>query len=310
MKFSTFESILENCLSLYNKANEQDEKLSEAFGSDTVVMTDWWSKYIEDNIAALEKEFNDHGAIEWLFWESMTTKEYLTFEENGIIYIGNPKNIWLDLNGMLDEKYGDVLSDEDSEPSEQSEPSEPSEPSVLSYSEEKEEEYDNDKDSEDNNYSLKLIAFLKMQVEISSKDLLNLPRKMDEFFENSLLDDEISPDNFKQILDKEYPKFEFEAKNKHKLDNIVSNLNAVLSQFIHEPITDNILKNIEFEVLNVFNNLKELNKIFNFKIINASKVPFKENIQCIVKWEWSDLNELKKVMRIDINKEGVKIEIK
>jgi hypothetical protein len=120
MKFKTFENLLNNCKDLYDAACERDSKLQEVLGGDTAVMTDWWSKYIEDTLKTISLEFNVNpntdNSVDWLFWDSMlgydTNNGYLNFTIDGINYVGSPKNVYLDLTGMLDERLGDTVHED------------------------------------------------------------------------------------------------------------------------------------------------------------------------------------------------------
>ena len=107
MKFKTFESLLHSCVDLYNRGVEQDKKLSEAFGDFSEVSQDWWGYSIDNIIDSIELEFNDkEERVQWLFWESILNREeYLDFKIDGIVYEGSPENIWMELNGILDEKF-------------------------------------------------------------------------------------------------------------------------------------------------------------------------------------------------------------
>jgi len=117
MKFETFEILLNNCKNLYDTACDRDEKLQNVLGGDTQIMTDWWSKYIEETLKAISLEFgrnpDEDDTIDWLFWDSMCNKDgYLNIEIEEINYVGSPKNIYLMLNNMLDERLGETVHED------------------------------------------------------------------------------------------------------------------------------------------------------------------------------------------------------
>jgi len=110
MKFETFESLINECKTLLDKSHIKDKALEKALGGDTTIITE---NIIIDNILKiLAEELNDKtGSIDWLFWESINNtaindenESYSFFKIDDVKYIGNPKNIWLDLHGKLGEK--------------------------------------------------------------------------------------------------------------------------------------------------------------------------------------------------------------
>jgi len=114
MRYETFESLLLNCKELYDTACIRDKKLQEALGGDSQIMTDWWSKYIEETINIISKDAGDkHEVVDWLFWESMCNNDgYISFWEDDIEYEGSPQNVWLDLKGKLNEGFSKNIKSE------------------------------------------------------------------------------------------------------------------------------------------------------------------------------------------------------
>jgi len=112
MKYKTFESLLLNCKELYDEAVKRDKTLQDALGGDTQIMTEWWSKYIEKTIDSIQEEFGDKNeTVDWLFWESMCSSSgYMDFVIDDVTYIGNIENVWMDLTGILDERFGKSIS--------------------------------------------------------------------------------------------------------------------------------------------------------------------------------------------------------
>jgi len=114
MKYKTFESLLNTCKKLYEDGSKKDEQLTKAFGGDTTILQDWWDNSIVDILNSISNEFGldteNDNTIDWLFWDSMCgydmNNRYLSFNVDGIEYVGSPKNVYLDLNNMLDERLG------------------------------------------------------------------------------------------------------------------------------------------------------------------------------------------------------------
>ena len=106
MKLKTFEKIMNNLKEMYDEGIEYDHKLQEAFGGDTVIMTDWWSTGIEKTLDIISNDMGDTtGAIDWLFWESMlSTSSPMTFAIDDVDYEGTPENVWLEIKGKLKRK--------------------------------------------------------------------------------------------------------------------------------------------------------------------------------------------------------------
>jgi len=107
MKFKTFEALLLNCKALYEAGCAKDRRLTEAFGGDTQIMTEWWDLFISETISTISKDMGDeHEVVDWLFWESMCNNDgYVSFWEDDVEYLGSPQNVWLDLKGKLNEGY-------------------------------------------------------------------------------------------------------------------------------------------------------------------------------------------------------------
>ncbi len=103
MEQKYFEDRLFNLKSLWDSAIEHDKKLEEVFGGDSVIMTDWWSSYMEKEIKLIAEEMGDTDeVIEWLFWESMNSYEdYYSFYIDDVEFEGSPSNVWKDITNNL-----------------------------------------------------------------------------------------------------------------------------------------------------------------------------------------------------------------
>jgi len=122
MKFATFDKQITELKKFYDEACARDTKIQEALGGGTQVMTDWWSSILNGMLDAIKSEFDlpkNDDTIDWLFYDCICNDEEMTFECHGINYIGNTKNVYLSLTGMLDERLGETpLSSEELEVSE------------------------------------------------------------------------------------------------------------------------------------------------------------------------------------------------
>jgi len=117
MKYETFNNLIQNCKELYDEAVKRDKDLEKVIGGDSQIMSDWWSKYIEKTIESIEEEFGDKDStVDWLFWESICSSSgYMDFEVDGITYEGNPKNVWMELSGILDERFSKTIEEPENE---------------------------------------------------------------------------------------------------------------------------------------------------------------------------------------------------
>jgi len=329
MKFKTFESLLQNCLDLYNAGCARDKVLSDAFGGDTNIMTDWWDTFIEETLESIKAELNDDSdTIDWLFWDNMTMNnepEYQTFEVDGVEYIGNPKNIYLELTGMLDEKIGDTVHKDTSDDIKIS-----SENLVKVHDKEKIKEIDMthlvpgdnpwkssviqelDKleENEDKNISEdkttqfnKKLLLKDKQIELESIQHSDILAKEVELL--SLFNENVSVSDFEIELNKVFESLKLDSKHKDTLVDMNNKIRMVLLQFTTEPINKEIASMINFEIQKVFNNLKEFKRIFDYKVEKADiKGDF---IRIEGTWLWEDINEREKSFGINIGEE-IKIE--
>jgi len=114
MKFATFDKQITELKKFYDEACARDAKIQEALGGDTQVMTDWWSSALDGILNTIKLEFDlpkNDDTIDWLFYDCICNDEEMTFECAGINYIGNTKNVYLSLTGMLDERFGEQASE-------------------------------------------------------------------------------------------------------------------------------------------------------------------------------------------------------
>jgi len=339
MKFKTFETLLTNCKELYDEAIQKDKDLEKAFGGDSQIMTDWWSNYIENTINILEKEYNDKTeSINWLFWESMCNSDgYMDFENDGVTYEGSPKNIWLELNGMLDERfskdnyktykgmrvnpkngslytkngfnitqyiYDDVLkrhnydlnnlkpfeekifhyndcyyvlkSSKDTFILEQKsynivdEVDEVNEPNKKDIKQEL-NEIDMThivKEDEDMIYAHKLILLKDKQIQLES---IELAKRLEQSVSDDIANEKVTKEDFAKKLELNFEELLLLSKNKENINRINQNLNMVLMRFIGEPITQEIMDMIEFEIKNVLVNNVNLGIIEEYTITSITQ---------------------------------------
>jgi len=106
MKLETFVKLINETKKVYDNSIAQDKKLENALGGDSVVMTEWISEHLEENIKIIAEDMNDTEEwIDWLFWESVcSNSNYSEFEVDGVVYRGTPKNIWKLLKNKLTKK--------------------------------------------------------------------------------------------------------------------------------------------------------------------------------------------------------------
>jgi len=111
MKFRVFEKQILELKRFYDEAVLRDEKIQDALGGDTQVMTDWWGSHLDKSLDILKEEFNADGdIIDWLFFDCIcSNSEETTLTVDGIEYIGNIKNVFLILTNSLDERLGDIV---------------------------------------------------------------------------------------------------------------------------------------------------------------------------------------------------------
>jgi len=262
MKYTTFNELLVNCKELYDEAVKKDKDLEKVFGGNTQIMTEWWSKYIENSIKIIEKEYSDKTeSVDWLFWESMcNTDGYMDFEKEGVIYEGSPKNIWLDLNGILDESFSKTIPDN---------PDLEDKDSMLYdgsfITKEKEMDYITRED-EDMIYTHKLILLKNKQVLLES---VELAKRLEQSVSDDMVNIKVSKEDFVKKLENIFEKLVVLSKNKENINRINQNLNMVLMRFIGEPITQEIMDMIEFEVKNILVNNVNLGIIEEYTIIDT-----------------------------------------
>jgi len=326
MKFKTFESLLQNCIDLYNRGVEQDKKLSSAFGGDSEITQDWWGYPIDDILNSIELEFCDkEERVQWLFWESMLNmEEYADFEIDGIVYEGSPENIWMELKGILNEQFSKSIpfetnkftKEEIVEAHDEKKIKEidmthlvpgdnPWQSSVI-------QESDKDKEIESNNVpEIKTEQFKKRlllkdkQIELESKKYSEILEKKVNIL--NLFNDNIAMDTFETSLNKIFESLLLDTKHKDTLTDMNNKIRMVLLQFTTEPINEEIASMINFEIQKVFNNLKEFKNIFDYKV---EKADIKEDyIRIEGNWLWEDIGEREKLFSIDIGEE-IKIDFK
>ena len=349
MKFKTFESLLHSCVDLYNRGVEQDKKLSEAFGDFSEVSQDWWGYSIDNIIDSIELEFNDkEERVQWLFWESILNREeYLDFKIDGIVYEGSPENIWMELNGILDEKFSKSV------PVEIAESIELTKEKMINTHDEKdiketdvtnpvpgdnprlgklemEQEIDNLKNSDvpkDTVSDTKISkdAFIVKNIEedytperfdkmmlLRDKQIKLESTKYSDILEHEiinlgLLDDDNTLNTFTIELDKVFNSLLLDVKHKDNLNDMNNKIRMVLLQFTSEPINEEIASMIKFEVEKVFYNFTNLKSIFRY---NLSEARIVDN-EIIIKgtWLWEDTNEREKSFTINVGEE-IKIDFK
>jgi len=319
MRFETFKSLLQNCYDMYNTKNNNDAKLSEVFGTEINSTGNLCNTYIDNTLNIIKEDLNcTDNKISELFWDGMIENNGQDIELNGINYENNIKNIWLYLNDLLndfEDKYSypapgvtineiDVSQDfvDNNKPKFISDISVDEEMSTLSSGSsfdksEKEVELETD--------DIPLITLKKLSLYKSQLRLEN--KKLSDILENKVkyaLNSDYSIDNFNNILEVEFDTLKLDAKYSDTLNKIESHFRMVLGTFIGEPMSQNTLEMISFEVKNVLNKLKNIKSLFDYTveiIIEDEKVSGS--------WYWEDSNEKPKIFSIEIDEE-IKIEFK
>lgn len=321
MNYKTFERLLNSCKDLYEEGCARDRRMSDVLGGDTAVMTDWWDVYITNTLDALKEEFNDKDeTIDWLFWESMTNNgEYLDFTVDDVNYIGNPKNVYLELTGMLDERLGETVKTEEQNDEILNTPDVNSyeivneltkEEIVDAHDEKKINEIDvthsvdgrnpwspveNESVSTRNH---KLFLLKDKQITLESVMLSNLLKEaVDELIDN----ENISFVYFSELLNAEFESLMLDAKHKDTLKKMEMQFKMVLSQFVGEKIDEKSMSMINLEIKKILNNLKELNSIFDYDVYEPSMKDAIIRIEGT--WLWEDINERQKAFGIEIGEE-------
>jgi len=99
MKYKIFKENIENIIKLYTVLSERDQRLQDALGGDTVVLTNDVFCVIDKMTETLAREFNDtDGLIDFLIFENMLSINYSKknnrMEVDGKDYPVTPKTIW------------------------------------------------------------------------------------------------------------------------------------------------------------------------------------------------------------------------
>lgn len=335
MKYKTFEGLLQNCLDLYNTGIERDKTLEKAIGGDTQIFTDWWDTFITETINSIKYELNDKSDfVDWLFWDNMTTgceSKYQSFTVDGIEYVGNSKNIYLELTGMLDERFGktvhkDICVDELHEKDINHIVKDGSPWSKVSSPElhvEKVEVKEQDRNL-DSEYTVeqsdeieaettpeakeeaeeKVTNILKDEIKKFHKMLLLKDKQIElestvlaqllEIDVQDVLKNNCNIDEFSSELNKGFNSLMLDAKHKDTLIKMENQFRMVLINLVGPDTTD--LSMADFEVKKVLYNLKEMGSIFSYEVhTNDGKIEGT--------WEWEDINERKKSFSIEIGEE-------
>lgn len=241
MKFKTFEKLINTAKSIYEELDKKDKNLEEVFGEDSCIMSRETDVFISNILNSIELEYGiveDDNIIDWLFWENIMSNDSLDLVIDGITYDGSIKNVWLSLEGALDEK-----------------------PIKSDIKKSKEEDLDFPEDLGELN-SQKLF-YLKTKQE----ELLKLTKS--EVLSKVLFDrmkpfvyDDSSYDVFKIKLNEHME--EISNKEKRILEKLKRHLNTALLRFADEE--DINPEEVFFEVVNVFNRLKENKELIDFSI--------------------------------------------
>lgn len=119
MKFKTFKGLIEACKSMHDTAIKKDKAIEEALGGETSVMTVDYFTHIDLILNSISNEFNcTEDTLDWYFWDVVTSEcnpEELYFSIDGAKYASTMENIWMDLTGILDERFASEVETEDKE---------------------------------------------------------------------------------------------------------------------------------------------------------------------------------------------------
>jgi len=242
MKYETFENLLLNAKSLYDTAVKKDKAIEEAFGGDSLINTEWWSPFIEETISIIESEYNDKtGSVDWLFWEIICSPSNIDFTFDDAIYEGSILNIWLQLEGKLDERYSKGFveaNEQENKPKTVPELGKKNE-SVIAH---------------------KLIRLKDKQIASESTALLS----------NSVFDDSVSLESFEELLDKSYNQLKTKSDNQEIITEISGNIKIALMILRGSTINQETMNMAEFEISKVLYNHKEQGRIKDYRTIESS----------------------------------------
>jgi hypothetical protein len=96
MTEQTFIRFLDLIIYDYERNIKYDQRLTEAFGGDTTVITD--NPTLEKMVDIIQKEFDDKELVDWYVWEVLVWKskdqDYPSINVDGVDIEATPQNIY------------------------------------------------------------------------------------------------------------------------------------------------------------------------------------------------------------------------
>jgi len=270
MKFATFDKQITELKKFYDEACARDTKIQEALGGDTQVMTDWWSSALDGILDTIKSEFDlpeNDDTIDWLFYDCVCNDEEMTFEYEGINYIGNTKNVYLSLTGMLDERFGEQASENKEE-------------AEIVPEQDNLHIRDNEKMV---NGSPLLLDLKDYQIKLES---VELAEKLDNIIKEKFTEDGEwkypTEEEYYSTLRSEFDNLMIDSKNLYKRDKITTYIVNVLGHLGLDVMDRKNLEMAAMETTILLNRSKEYGEISSYKVEISEDT---SSIYCSLQWE-------------------------
>jgi len=298
MKFRVFEKQILELKRFYDEAVLRDEKIQDALGGDTQVMTDWWGSHLDKSLDILKEEFNADGdIIDWLFFDCICSNaEETTLTVDDVQYIGNIKNVFLILTNSLDERLGDIVIESLNET-----PKAPEAPEAPEYREEDlsthfeapvQEDATEDK-HESLNENEKMVDGTPVLLELKDYQIklesVELAEKLEELVHEKFDDDNgewsfPKEDDYREFLEETYNTLKIDARNLGTKKKLQSYFVAVLSQFTNsssDPVTSLDMAMMEVKI--VLERGGSMGEIYDYDLDKHE-----DTIYGVLRWEGED----------------------
>jgi len=214
----------------------RDNKLTDAFGGESQIITNNSDYIIDAILSSMNAEYNyGNDLVHNLFWDHIAMDTPGKFKSNGISYDYTIKNVWLELEGLLDETF-------------------------INSNSKSNDVYDTISDE------FKMFKLLsEKQVALSSSDLANTLKLRSDEYPKDL-------EKFRELLEIDFNKLVVISDNKDVLDRIFFQLNASLSNFLFEKIDDATLKMIRLDIESILSNAKNMGSIEKYYIYTEENI--------------------------------------
>jgi len=270
MKFRVFEKQILELKRFYDEALLRDEKIQDALGGDTQVMTDWWGSHLDKSLDILKEEFNADGdIIDWLFFDCLCSNaDETTLTVDGVQYIGNIKNVFLILTNSLDERLGDIVIE-----SLDDVPQTPKTPETQEDCTENEKMVDG---------TPVLMELKDYQIKLES---VELAEKLEELIHEKFDNDNgewsfPKEDDYREFLEGTFNTLKIDARNLGTKKKLQSYFVAVLSQFTNSNVSPDMAM---MEVKIVLERGVNLGEIYHYDLDKDE-----DAIYGVLRWEGED----------------------